>query len=60
MVKKDRKRLTVYVDSETLEQFKAEADKMYRSWSDHMNAILASYYETRGSQNGHAATGKEN
>lgn len=56
MVKKDRERLTVYVDSEILERFKADADKMYRSMSDHMNAILASHYKTEGNQDGHATT----
>ncbi len=42
--KKDRTRLTVYIDSPVFKRFKVDADAQYRSLSDHMNAILADYY----------------
>lgn len=42
--KKDRTRLTVYIDSPVFKRFKLDADDQYRSLSDHMNAILADYY----------------
>lgn len=41
---KDRVRLTVYVESEHERRFRAEAESMYRSLSDHMNAILSERY----------------
>lgn len=43
--KKDRERLTVYIDSPVFKRFKLDADSQYRSLSDHMNAILAGYYD---------------
>lgn len=42
--KKDRSRLTVYLDDPLFKRFKADADSQYRSLSDHMNAILAEHY----------------
>lgn len=42
--RKDRERLTVYIDSPIFKRFKLDADSQYRSLSDHMNAILADYY----------------
>lgn len=47
--KKDRTRLTVYVDAGTYERFVRDAEAKYRNLSDHMNAILAEHY---GKQNG--------
>ena len=53
MAVKDRDRLTVYVDKAMLERFKIDAEAMYRSMSDHINAVLAEYYAR---QNGRVAS----
>lgn len=50
--KKGRDRLTVYVDKDIIARFKVEADTMYRSMSDHINAILVEYYKTKDGPNG--------
>jgi len=42
--KKDRTRLTVYVDAPVFDRFINEATAKYRTLSDHMNAILAEHY----------------
>jgi hypothetical protein len=45
VAEKNRERLTVYVDEAIYNRFRQDADSMYRSLSDHMNAILAEYYK---------------
>lgn len=42
--KKDRTRLTVYVDAPVFDRFINEASAKYRTLSDHMNAILAEHF----------------
>lgn len=41
---KNRKRLTIYVDEQKYYRFLREAESMYRSRSDHFNAVLDKYY----------------
>jgi hypothetical protein len=42
--KKNRIRLTIYVDEKLHDAFVIEADQEYRSLSDHMNAILFEHF----------------
>jgi len=49
--KKNRERLTVYLDEQLYERFVAEAEQKYRSLTDHMNAIVAAHFEAVDAQN---------
>lgn len=53
---KNRERLTVYVDAAVYERFRKDAERMYRTLSDHMNAILAEHYSTENGASKKAAS----
>jgi hypothetical protein len=54
--KKNRERLTVYMDAQLYDRFVSEAGAKYRTLSDHMNAIINAHYEAVDAQT--AATRK--
>lgn len=57
--KKDRVRLTVYVDAATYARFVRDAEAKYRNLSDHMNAILAEHYGKQNEAKNLAALAEE-
>jgi hypothetical protein len=56
---KNRERLTVYVDAAVYDRFRKDAERNYRSLSDHMNAILAEHYSTQNGASKKATDTKE-
>ncbi len=48
--KKNRERLTVYLDEQLYQRFVTEAEENYRSLTDHMNAIIAAHFEAVDAQ----------
>ena len=53
--KKNRERLTVYLDEQLYQRFVAEAEQEFRSLSDHMNAIIAAHFEAVDAQDAASA-----